>query len=458
MIEIFLRRLQDRNRKVQVSVASALGVLVEAAGEMMTPYLDHIFPVLVSAMSRYQGRSLVIIFDTLGVIADSCGPAIGENGLPTLYIPQMLQMLSGILREDPTDRTLLPLMESLASIALACQTNYQPYALETFENAMGLIEQMQLILATSGDNFPEEEADPIVCALDLLDGMCEGFGVNFAALVGSSNRFAQHFTSVLHAMCKHQSLGVRMSALALLGDLARNAPALIEPALPQLLQEAIVNLEPTHESMDSSLCNNAVWAIGEICVQCGRNPAPLEPFAPILVQKLVALLMGNGMGHVADIPGLPENAAACAGRLATVNPQFVAADLPRFLMGWCDGMAKIVDPTERRDAFNGFCSAVYSNPQAIQQTSSNASSAISSILYAIVSWHVPPEALAEDAIDVLSGNYGLQPFPPSEAELGSRLSQLLRDIRTSVGQDTWQEVENQMPVNVRRLLRETYYA
>jgi len=456
MIEIYLARLTDRNRKVQVSVAAALGVLVELAEDLMLPYLKHMYPALVSAMSRYQGRSLIIVFDTFGIIADSSGAASGENGLPDLYMPQMLQLFNALLRNDPTDRTLLPLMESLASIALACKTNYQPYAMETFENAMGLMEQMQLILATS-DEITEEDVDPIICALDLLDGLCEGFSVNFAALVGSSSRFAQHFPSVLHAMCKHQSLGVRMSALALLGDLARNAPSLIEPALSPLLQEAILNIDPTPESTDSSLCNNAVWAIGEICVQYGRNPTALEPFAPVLMQKLVALLMGNGMGNATDIPGLAENAAACVGRLANVNPQFVAGDLPRFLMGWCDGMAKIADPTERRDAFNGFCNAVYANPQSIQQASNNPSNVISSILFAIISWHIPPEALVDDSIDALSGNHGLQLFPPTEAELGTRLSQLIRDIRTSVGPEAWQDAENHMPVNVRRLLRENYH-
>lgn len=455
MTEVFLQRLQDRNRKVQVACGSALGVLMENAGDLMAPYLEHIYPALVSAMSRYQGRSLIIIFDTLGIMADYCGAIIGERDLPKLYVPPMLQMLHGILMHDPSDRTLLPLMESLASISLSCGMNYQPYALETFENAMGIIEQMQLILATT-ENVADEDADPIVCAVDLLDGLCEGLGGNFVALVSSSSRFAQHFTSVLHAMCKHQSLGVRMSALALLGDLARNAPTLIEPALPQLLQEAIANIQPNQQSMDSSLCNNAVWSIGEICVQCGQNAAPLEPFASSLMQHLISLLMGNGMGRGTGVPGLAENAAACVGRLASVNPQFVAPELPRFLLGWCDGMAKIVDQTERRDAFNGFCRAVYANPQAIQQATANASDAISSILFAIVSWHVPPETHADEADDFLSGDYGFQPFPATEGELGTRLAQLLRDIRTSAGEDVWKRVENQLPVNVRRLLRETY--
>lgn len=450
MTEVFLQRLQDRNRKVQVAVGSALGVLVESAGDLMTPYLEHIYPTLVSAMSRYQGRSLIIIFDTLGIIADYCGPAIGERELPKIFVPPMLQFLNTRLREDPTDRTVLPLMESLASIALSSGMNFQPYALETFENAMAVIEQMQLVLATA-DRVEEEEADPIICAVDLLDGLCEGLGVNFVALVSSSARYAQHFTTVLHTLCKHQVGGVRMSALALLGDLARNAPALILPALPQLLQEAIANLQPTTSSMHSSLCNNAVWAIGEICVQCGQNSAPIAPFANSLVQELISLLEGG-----TSIPGLPENSAACVGRLANVNPNFVAPDLPRFLVGWCEGMAKIVDPTERRDAFTGFCNAVYANPQAINESSSGAVGAISAILFAIVSWHVPQDHEAAETHDFLSGEYGFQAFPQTEAELGNRLLQLLRDIRTSVGEDLWQRVEGHLPVNVRRLLRETY--
>lgn len=124
-----------------------------------------------------------------------------------------------------------------------------------------------------------------------------------------------------------------MSAFALLGDLARNAPTVLEVALPELLKEAIACLDPVHPSV----CNNAVWAIGEVCVRCGANPAPLEPFAPSLLHNLIALLMGNGLdgsGYGPAIPGLAENAAATTGRLAKVNPNFVAADLPRFLLGW----------------------------------------------------------------------------------------------------------------------------
>eukprot|EP00980_Cylindrotheca_fusiformis_P021477 scaffold8353_cov138-Cylindrotheca_fusiformis.AAC.8 len=454
MTEVFLQRLCDKNKKVQIACVSALGVLVEASGDLLSPYLEHIYPAMVEAMARFQGRSLIILLDTLGIMADFCGPAVGEHGLPKVYIPSMLHLLNTLLTTDPTDQTLLPLMESLASIALTCGMNFQPYALETFENAMCVIEQVQLMLATT-ETISEEEADPIICATDLIDGLCEGLGSSFGSLVASSSRYGQHFLSMVHGLCKFQTTGVRVSGLALLGDLARNAPSLIESALPQLLTEAIGNLEPSQHEMHSSLANNAVWSIGEICVQCGNNSKPLEPFAPVLMQQLIALLMGNGQGRISGIPGLAENAATCVGRLSKVDPNLVAPELPRFLLGWCDGIAKILDPVERRDAFTGFCMALYANPQAIQQTTANVADVISSILFAIVSWHVPPEA-SMDEPDYLTGAYGFRPFPPTDVELGNQLGQLSRNIKSSVGEDIWKSVESHLPGNVRQLLRETY--
>jgi transportin-1 len=248
-----------------------------------------------------------------------------------------------------------------------------------------------------------------------------------------------------------------MSSLALMGDLARNAPAILEPALPQLLHEAIQSMDP----VNPSVATNAVWSIGEICAKCEGNPAILEPFAPSILQNLIGILMGNGIdgngGRGSDIPGLAENASACVGRLAIVNPNFVARDLSRFLLGWCDGMAKIIDPVERRDAYQGFVKVVYANPQAIQEAAVNVSDAITSILFAIITWHLPADGSGQELTTALFvGDYNFQPFPATEAELGAALTKLVQDIKQSVGEETWLSVSKKLPVNVRRLLREAY--
>lgn len=455
MTEVLVQRLQDKNRKVQVACVSALGELMETAGDDMAPYLHEIYPALVSAMARFQGRSLVIIFDTIGIMAEYCGPEIGENDLPRTYVPYLLQYWNHMSTQDPTNRILLPLMESLGSICVTCGMNYQPYALETFETSMAVIEQVQMMLETT-EGPCYEEADPIICATDLLDALCEALGSNFASLVLSSTRYNRYFNNVVHSLCTHQSVGVRMSALALLGDLVRNAPGMIESSLPQFLQDAIQNLESTHDDeTHSNLYVNAVWAIGEICVKCGDNSAPLEPYAPALMQILIALLMGNGTERVSAIPGLAENSAACVGRLANVNPLFVAADLPRFLLGWTDGLSRISDVTEKRDAFTGLCNALYANPQAIHQVQASPPDVITSVIFAITSWHIPAD-FPNDINEFLNGDYQFVPFPPEEAVLGNRLAQLIQGIKTSVGADSWKTVEGRLPANVLRLFREVY--
>jgi transportin-1 len=347
-------------------------------------------------------------------------------------------------------------MESMASIALVCGNNFQPYALETFDNAMCIIETVSLYLVTSGEGlFAEEDADPIVCAADLLDGLVEGLGQNFATLVASSQRYGPQFLPMLHNLTQHEAPSVRMSAFAILGDLARKAPSLLQPALSELLKEAIECLDP----IQPTVCNNAVWAIGEICVRCGANPEPLRPCAKNLVQSLAALLMGNGLGgssgHGSTIPGLPENAASTMGRLAKVDSAFVSSELPRFLTGWCDGMAGIIDPKERKDAYEGFIRAVYANPGAIQAASANPAEAILSIVFAVVSWHMPPSENG-GSNGAWRADMALQPFPQNEAELGRALAKLLQDIKASAGEEVWHRVQGHAPVNVRQLLREVY--
>ena len=487
MTEVLINKLPHPHPHVQVAAASALGVVAQAAGDLMAPYFEAIFTALMAALHQYSSsgnslKSRLAVLDVLGVLADCCGPAIAEETLPTIYVPPLLQMWDHLAQRNPADRTLLPLMETLSSIAVTSGNNFQPYALECFENAMCIIEQVTLILTTTSASSDEdyngygtaaaaiwsdEDVDPIVCATDLLDGLVECLGANSAALVSSSSRYGNVFLNVLLGLCQHDVGAVRTSALALLGDLARHAPSVLEPALPQLLEQAVRCMETT-SAQAAWEATNAVWAVGEICVHCQGHPTILEPIVPTLVQCLIGFLMGNGenlgdedvmqtraSGMEYQRSGLRENAAACMGRLSKVSPKFVAADLPRFLTGWCDGLAKISDIAERRDSFQGFVLAVYANPQAITQAGSNVSATCVSILFAILSWHIPEEAIANRSL-LISTEYPFTPFPSAEAELGVALVKLVHDVRVAVGEETWHLVQKGLPVNVRRLLRENY--
>jgi len=448
--EAVLGRVSDPHRKVQVAACSALGEIVERTGDLLVKHLDPIYRTLVKAIDIYQTRSLMVLFDTFGTMADFIGPAIGEGDLPAIYCPAILATWSRKASQNPFDSVLIPLMESLASIAMTLGNAFATWAPGTFEGAMANIEACTL--AVQGKEIDETDAAPIVCATDLIDGLVEGLGESFTELVAGNVRYGQHFLTVLCGLVGHEIASVRMSGFALLGDLAKQCPAIVQDGIGELMSEAVLCMDPSYPSV----CNNAVWAVGEVCVRCVGNPDPLQPYAADIVQNLTSLLMGANMYEDRNrmpVVGLAENAASTMGRLAKVSPTFVSPDLPRFLVGWCDGMSKIDDMAERGDAFEGFLIAVHNNQGSIRAAKPDITDTITSILFAIVSWHIPAGNLSPQ---LLTGTYKFVPFPHEYSGLAQGITMLLHHLKETAGVTAWAGIEKGMPVNVRRLMRESY--
>ena len=296
---------------------------------MIIPYLDPIYRVLVCALERHHTKALLVTLEIFGSLAEIVGAATGEGNLPSIYIPPQLTLWKTKAKENPVDRTLLPLMESLSYITSSIGMSVQPWALEIFETSMATINAAIMILSAA--DYTDEEADPLVCAADTLDGLVEGLGANFAELVMSSAQYGSHFLTILVALVGYDVDSVRMSAFALMGDIARHCPQVMQHGMGELISEAVCCIDPTYPSV----YNNAVWALGEVFVRCEGNAAALQAYANEVVQLLIGLIMGHGFNEEnGPLHGLEENASTAMGRLAKVNAQFVAADLPRFLNAW----------------------------------------------------------------------------------------------------------------------------
>jgi hypothetical protein len=48
--------------RVQVALCSSFCAVIEAAGDLLAPYLEHVFHTVMVALSQYQGRSLLLLF------------------------------------------------------------------------------------------------------------------------------------------------------------------------------------------------------------------------------------------------------------------------------------------------------------------------------------------------------------------------------------------------------------
>jgi hypothetical protein len=116
-------------------------------------------------------------------------------------------------------------------------------------------------------------------------------------------------------------------------------------------------------------------------------------------------------------------------------------------------MCKISDLGERRDAYEGFILSVQMNPSSIQTASPNILDTMTSILFAIVAWHIP---VGNMSTDLLHGKYNFQPFPQPFIELAQLIGEFLHKLKDMLGGEVWAGVTRQLPVNVGTLLRNQY--
>lgn len=98
----------DSNKRVQEAGCSAFATLEEEAGSQLEPYLQPILTSLVAAFQKYQQRNLLILYDAIGTLADSVGPALSQEQHLAVLIPPLMQKWMSL---EDDDLALVPLLE-----------------------------------------------------------------------------------------------------------------------------------------------------------------------------------------------------------------------------------------------------------------------------------------------------------------------------------------------------------
>uniref|UniRef100_A0A673K2U1 Transportin-1 n=1 Tax=Sinocyclocheilus rhinocerous TaxID=307959 RepID=A0A673K2U1_9TELE len=196
---------------------------------------------------------------------------------------------------------------------------------------------------------------------------------------------------------------VRQSSFALLGDLTT---AEFMPILG-------TNLNPEF----ISVCNNATWAIGEICMQMGVE---MQPYVALVLPHLVEII---------NRPNTPktllENTAITIGRLGYVCPQEVAPMLQQFIRPWCTSLRNIRDNEEKDSAFRGICVMIGVNPGGVVQD-------FIFFCDAVASWVSPKDDLRDMFCKILHG------------------------FKDQVGEENWQQFSEQFPPILKERLSACY--
>ncbi|XP_016415712.1 transportin-2-like [Sinocyclocheilus rhinocerous] len=352
-----LKRILDGNKRVQEAACSAFATLEEEACTELVPYLSFILDTLVFAFGKYQHKNLLILYDAIGTLADSVGHHLNQPEYIQKLMPPLIQKWNELKDED---KDLFPLLECLSSVATALQSGFLPYCEPVYQRCVTLV-QKTLAQAMVRDTMPE----------------------------------------------------VRQSSFALLGDLTTGCSLKLCVCSAEFMPILGTNLNPEF----ISVCNNATWAIGEICMQMGVE---MQPYVALVLPHLVEII---------NRPNTPktllENTAITIGRLGYVCPQEVAPMLQQFIRPWCTSLRNIRDNEEKDSAFRGICVMIGVNPGGVVQD-------FIFFCDAVASWVSPKDDLRDMFCKILHG------------------------FKDQVGEENWQQFSEQFPPILKERLSACY--
>lgn len=360
LMEGILKKMLDKNKKVQEAGASAMANLEEKAGKQLEPFCGPIIAQYVQCFSKYKDRNRWILYDCVQTLAEHIGPVLARPDLCNQLMPALIDRWQKVPDQS---RELFPLLECLSYVAMALGDTFSPYAEPIFNRCVNIIHQNleQSMAANSNPNFDQPDKDFLVTSLDLLSAITQALENDKAAKLVNSQ--GPSFFELLSFCLEDPSDEVQQSAYALLGDCAKyifgELRAYLQTIIPILLKRLDLD-NILDEEIDSgfSVVNNACWSAGEIALQWKKE---LAPFVPELFQRCVEILNNPRVPK-----GVSENAAIALGRLGLDNYDILAPHLPTFAEEFLNSMDEVDPSEEKATAFKGFSQTVAQNPQAIE--------------------------------------------------------------------------------------------
>ncbi|KAK0735459.1 armadillo-type protein [Apiosordaria backusii] len=360
LMEGILRRMLDKNKKVQEAGASAMATLEEKAGKQLEPYCGPIIQQFVLCFSKYKDKNRWVLYDCVQTLAEHIGPVLARPELANQLMPVIIDRWQ---RVPDQSREMFPLLECLSYIAMALGDAFTPFAEPIFNRCVNIIHQNleQAVHAKTNANFDQPDKDFLVTSLDLLSAIIQALDNAKAAELVARSQPA--FFELLSFCMEDPSDEVQQSAYALVGDCSKYVPEQLRPFVHKIFTILVKKLDLDDildEEIDSSfsVVNNACWGAGEVAMQFKKE---MEPFVPELLQRFVEIISNPGVPA-----GVVENAAIALGRLGLFHAEILAPHLPKFAHEFLTVMEEVDTSEEKATAFRGFCNVVAQNPQSIE--------------------------------------------------------------------------------------------
>ncbi|KAL6579994.1 hypothetical protein OROMI_008018 [Orobanche minor] len=187
---------------------------------------------------------------------------------------QFDEVLTGLLRKilDHNKRVQEAACSAFTTLEEALGTGFSQFIQPVFQRCINIIQTQQLAkkltrqVRVDASAGIQNDKDFIVCSLDSLSGLTEVLGSGIESLVSDSN-----LRDLLLQCCMDDASDIRLSAFALLGNLARVCPIHLHPRLSEFLDIAAKQLITPKLKENVFVANNACWAIEELAIKMQRD-------------------------------------------------------------------------------------------------------------------------------------------------------------------------------------------
>eukprot|EP01129_Flabellula_baltica_P011767 TRINITY_DN5202_c0_g1_i1.p1 TRINITY_DN5202_c0_g1~~TRINITY_DN5202_c0_g1_i1.p1 ORF type:complete len:862 (+),score=166.99 TRINITY_DN5202_c0_g1_i1:45-2630(+) len=290
-----LNLMQDVVRRVRSSACASIGIICDCLESDIVNFAGVLLQAFDYGLKNYSESSLKRLYEAISSFAEAVG---GEEMRKPEYT-EIIQFLIFKWKNTSIENTsdISPIFSVIESIALVLKDDFIPYSMEIYNRCVYLVEEGLKALTFDDQNY---DIEYLICPLELLSGLIEALSSSSDALIGKSN-----LIPMLTELVKYNIPDLTHAIFALVGDLARNCYARLDPFaeyfLSHLVQQGIEN------QFKEGIFKNACWAISEISLNIGDR---IEPFIEPIMKKFINLLIFDTSDEA-----LMKNLSVCLCRI-----------------------------------------------------------------------------------------------------------------------------------------------
>ncbi|XP_060529524.1 transportin-2-like [Cylas formicarius] len=347
VMTVLLKHFIDDNKSVQRAAISAFCIFQEEAQLKLVPYIDFILDGFCLGFEKFHCRSLYLLYDAIGALAQSVGNNLSKQGYVAKLLPPLMMKFTEI--DSSYDDHFIAVLECLANVIPALEESFLPYAETVFFHCLQLIHDT-LISCINYQEHPNEydppDKEPMSVAHDVLYSMALGLKSHFVKFATNSN-----LVPLLYTTMQDGSNLIRQTAIALYGELL----SLCYPFLSSNINEYLPLIIKNLDEHSDGVCNNAAWVVGKLCLVMGID---IQPYLPEILSRFVQILRNPAVART-----MHQTVAISLCIIFFVCPDIDVPELDAIVKNCCMLIRNVRDSDEKDWAFRGLCQIIFRHPE-----------------------------------------------------------------------------------------------